>query len=57
MNKMPTLSVMMTNYNYGRYIAEALEAILTQSFQPKEVILVDDASTDNSIEVINEFLN
>jgi glycosyltransferase involved in cell wall biosynthesis len=50
-----TLSVLMANYNYGHYISEALEAILSQSFKPKEIIIIDDGSTDNSLSVINEF--
>lgn len=45
----------MSSYNYGSYIGDALEAILSQSFRPLEVIVVDDASTDNSVEIINEF--
>ncbi|MDD5079043.1 MAG: glycosyltransferase [Candidatus Omnitrophica bacterium] len=48
----PTLSVVMSNYNHAKYIAEALEAVLSQSFKPIEVIVIDDASTDNSIEII-----
>jgi len=49
-----SLSVVMLNYNHGHYIREALEAILNQSRNPAEVIVVDDASTDNSVEVIRE---
>lgn len=56
MNK-PTLSVVMANYNYGQFIREALTAIVTQSYQPMELIVVDDASTDNSVAIINEFLS
>jgi glycosyltransferase involved in cell wall biosynthesis len=47
-----TLSVVMCNYNHGHYIQEALEAILSQSFPPSEVIVIDDGSTDNSVHVI-----
>ena len=50
-----TLSVVVPNYNHAHYIGEALEAVLSQSFRPLEVIVVDDASTDNSIEVIEAF--
>jgi glycosyltransferase involved in cell wall biosynthesis len=51
-----TLSVVMSSYNYGQYIGEALEAIVGQSLRPFEVIVLDDASTDNSVEIINEFV-
>jgi glycosyltransferase involved in cell wall biosynthesis len=51
----PSLSVMICNYNHGRYIARAIEAILTQSRPPDEFIVLDDASTDDSVEVIDSF--
>jgi glycosyltransferase involved in cell wall biosynthesis len=47
-----TLSVIMPNYNYSRFIGTALDAILNQSFKPFEVIVVDDGSTDNSVDII-----
>ncbi|MFC1767481.1 glycosyltransferase family 2 protein [Candidatus Margulisiibacteriota bacterium] len=54
--KRKTLSIIMTNYNYAHYIEEALGAILCQSYRPLEVIVVDDASTDNSVEIIKGFM-
>ncbi|RJR34092.1 MAG: glycosyltransferase family 2 protein [Deltaproteobacteria bacterium] len=42
----------MANYNHGHYLNGALEAILAQSLQPDRIIVVDDASTDNSLEVL-----
>jgi hypothetical protein len=51
----PTLSVILPNYNHACYIGGALEAILSQSVRPAEVIVVDDTSTDNSVEVIEGF--
>ena len=47
-----TLSVVMCNYNHGHYIQESLQAILSQSFLPLEVIVIDDGSTDNSVQII-----
>jgi glycosyltransferase involved in cell wall biosynthesis len=49
------LSVLMPNYNHGRYISEALDAILAQSVQPREICVVDDASTDDSRTVITRY--
>jgi len=51
-----TLSVLISNYNHAHYIANALEAILSQSYRPIEVVIIDDASTDNSVEVIQQFV-
>ena len=57
-NKMgkPLLSVCMSNYNYSRFIGEALEAILTQSYPPDELVIVDDCSTDSSVEIIESYI-
>lgn len=51
----PSLSVCMPNYNDARYITEALESLIVQTVPPTEIIVVDDASTDDSIEVIEAF--
>lgn len=51
-----TVSVIIPNYNHAHYIIETLESVLSQSLTPAEVIIVDDASTDNSIEVIEGFI-
>src|ERR1043166_922595 len=50
-SSLPTLSVIVPNYNHGRFLETSLTAILRQSVQPLEVIVLDDASTDNSVEV------
>lgn len=55
MRNRPTLSVIMPNYNYGHLINRALTAVLSQSVRPDEVVVVDDCSTDNSVEVIESF--
>lgn len=49
------LSVIIPNYNHGRYLPLALEAIVQQSYQPFEVIIIDDGSTDNSRDIIKNY--
>lgn len=51
----PTLSILIPNYNHGKFLANALTAILAQSYQPLEIIILDDASTDHSLEVLDQF--
>lgn len=48
-----TLSVVLPNYNHGRYIGRAVETLLTQTRVPDELIIVDDASTDDSLAIIH----
>lgn len=52
---LPSLSVVVPNYNHARFLPTALEAIFNQSIAPLEVIVIDDASTDSSVEVIEGF--
>jgi glycosyltransferase involved in cell wall biosynthesis len=55
MPSLPTLSVVVPNYNHAKYLEFSLPAILKQSFRPLEVLVLDDASKDNSVEVIRRF--
>jgi glycosyltransferase involved in cell wall biosynthesis len=45
-------SVLINNHNYGRFLAEAIESALDQTYAPLEVIVVDDGSSDESLDVI-----
>ena len=47
------LSIIIPNHNYGAFIAETINCVAEQDYAPIELIIVDDASTDNSVEVIN----
>lgn len=55
MTNPPTLSVLLANYNHARFLPEAFEAILTQTYRPTEIIVIDDGSTDESVAVIDSF--
>ncbi|MGE5137879.1 MAG: glycosyltransferase family 2 protein, partial [Rudaea sp.] len=48
----PLLSVIVDNYNYGRFLRQAVDSALELSYRPREVIVVDDGSTDDSRQVI-----
>jgi glycosyltransferase involved in cell wall biosynthesis len=52
MSELPTASVVLPNYNHGRYVGAALHGILSQTVSPLEVIVIDDASDDDSVQVI-----
>ncbi len=49
------ISVVVSLYNYEKYIGECLESILAQTFQDFEVIVADDCSTDNSVEIVESY--
>ncbi|MBU2020625.1 MAG: glycosyltransferase [Bacteroidetes bacterium] len=52
----PVVSVLMTVYNREKYLAEAIESVLTSSYQDFELIIVDDGSTDNSKEIAKHYI-
>ncbi len=49
------LSVVMSNRNHARLLPRALDAVLSQSLRPREVIVLDDASTDDSLRVLERY--
>jgi len=51
----PTVSVIIPNYNYGRFLPEAIESVLAQTFPCAKIIVVDDGSTDESLEILARY--
>lgn len=49
------ISIITTSYNYGEYISETIKSIQAQSYSDWELIIVDDSSQDNSVEIIKSF--
>ncbi len=52
---MPKVSVIVPNYNHQSFLKQRIDSILNQTYQDFELILLDDASTDNSLEVLNGY--
>lgn len=55
--KAPKVSIIVPNYNHAQYLPERLKSIFNQTFQDFEVFLMDDASTDNSVQIFQQFAN
>lgn len=52
----PEISILMANYNKGEYIGQAIESVINQTFSDWELIIIDDNSSDNSVEIIEKYL-
>ena len=50
-----SVSVVIPCYNYAHFVADAINSVLTQTFKPIQIVVVDDGSTDNSLDVIKSF--
>ena len=51
----PLVSIIINNYNYGRFLQDAIDSALNQNYPNTEVIVVDDGSTDDSKEIISSY--
>jgi glycosyltransferase involved in cell wall biosynthesis len=54
---MPRVSIVVPNYNYGRFLAQRMRSLVEQSFRDVEILYLDDCSTDDSEAVIAPFLD
>lgn len=54
---MPEVSIVIPNFNHGRFLEERLNSIFNQTFQDFELIILDDASSDESLSIIEKFKN
>jgi glycosyltransferase involved in cell wall biosynthesis len=52
----PLYSVLMANYNRGKFLGESIESVLHQTYTNLELVIVDDGSTDNSLQIIQQYL-
>ena len=50
----PTISVLITNFNYARFLPQAIDSVLAQTVPPHQVVVVDDGSTDDSLAVLRK---
>ena len=50
-----TVTVYLVCYNYGEYVQQSIESVLSQTYKDFELIIIDDGSTDNSREIIGQY--
>jgi glycosyltransferase involved in cell wall biosynthesis len=53
----PMVSVLITSYNYGCFLRQAIESVLQQSYFPIEIVVSDDGSEDDSCEIATDYIN
>ena len=51
----PCVSIIMTSWNYEKYLSSAIQSVLSQTFPDFELIVIDDGSNDSSREIIRDF--
>ncbi|NOJ73713.1 glycosyltransferase [Paenibacillus alvei] len=51
----PIVSIIIPSYNHGKYIGQAIESVLNQTYKDFELIIVDDCSPDNSVDIIKQY--
>src|SRR5437870_4846029 len=51
----PLVSVVVPCHNYGRFLGEAIDSVLEQTYRPIEVLVVDDGSTDDTVAIASHY--
>ncbi|NGX28420.1 MAG: putative glycosyltransferase EpsH [Candidatus Anoxychlamydiales bacterium] len=51
-----TISIIIPNYNYSKYLKQSINSILFQARKPDQLIIIDDGSTDDSVKIIEELI-
>mgnify|MGYP004004405407 FL=1 len=51
----PSVTIYITNYNYGTYLEQAIQSVLNQTYTDYELIIIDDGSTDDSKDIIDQY--
>jgi len=54
---LPKVSVIIPNFNHAAYLKQRIDSVLNQTYQNFELIILDDCSTDNSKEIIEQYRN
>lgn len=54
-DRFPQVTVAMATYNGGKFLREQLDSILLQTLPPSEIIICDDVSTDNTVDILKEY--
>jgi len=55
--KKPKASILIASYNNSKYLKRCLDTAINQSYANKEIIVLDDSSKDNSLEILNKYKN
>lgn len=55
MSDTPLVSVIVPNFNHAKYLGKRIDSVLNQSYKNLEIILLDDASNDRSVEILSEY--
>ena len=56
MEKKPLVSIMIPNYNHSRYLEECIKSAVNQTYDNVEIVLVDNSSEDNSIQLAAKYV-